>query len=235
MRFRSRQIPKTRGLASLLGAGLIMLSAAVTLAQDKQEPAPAAAAKAEAKPEVKPEATPEPNTQTGGLTSKDLNILSWRAVGPWTFSGRITNFAVPPGQSLTYYVLTATGGLWKTVIGLGAADFFALYSSRRVRRAGRHSGTRPKPVSRARRGLPVGLLYTAPTTPPRLEPKSHQQVTWNSPITGPLARFHWAMASGVGASETSTCLAARKSAASLDSLTMPFCPVPTIRRSAPFS
>ncbi|RPJ52818.1 MAG: hypothetical protein EHM24_33770, partial [Acidobacteria bacterium] len=49
-----------------------------------------------------------------GPTSDDFNQFSWRYVGPQTFSGRITAFAVPRGQSTTYYVLTASGGLWKT-------------------------------------------------------------------------------------------------------------------------
>ena len=31
-----------------------------------------------------------------------------------TFSGRITGFAVPRGQSTKYYVLTASSGVWKT-------------------------------------------------------------------------------------------------------------------------
>jgi len=51
------------------------------------------------------------------VTQKDLELFAWRHIGPWPFSGRITNFAVPPGQSQTYYVLTASGGLWKTVDG----------------------------------------------------------------------------------------------------------------------
>jgi len=51
------------------------------------------------------------------VTTKDLNIFSWRHIGPWTFSGRITDFAVPIGQSQTYYVATASGGLWKTEDG----------------------------------------------------------------------------------------------------------------------
>ncbi|MDD8030543.1 MAG: hypothetical protein PHQ25_00910 [Acidobacteriota bacterium] len=51
------------------------------------------------------------------ITAKDLELFTWRHIGPWPFSGRITNFAVPPGQSQTYYVLTASGGLWKTVDG----------------------------------------------------------------------------------------------------------------------
>lgn len=51
------------------------------------------------------------------VTTKDLNIFSWRHIGPWTFSGRITDFAVPKGQSQTYYVATASGGVWKTEDG----------------------------------------------------------------------------------------------------------------------
>ncbi|MGB4704468.1 MAG: hypothetical protein WBI18_05270 [Candidatus Saccharicenans sp.] len=51
------------------------------------------------------------------LTAKDLELFTWRHIGPWSFSGRITNIAVPPGQSQTYYVLTASGGVWKTVDG----------------------------------------------------------------------------------------------------------------------
>jgi photosystem II stability/assembly factor-like uncharacterized protein len=34
-----------------------------------------------------------------------------------TFSGRITGFAVPRGQTQTYYVLTASAGVWKTTDG----------------------------------------------------------------------------------------------------------------------
>ncbi len=51
------------------------------------------------------------------LTTGDLESFAWRNVGPWNFSGRITEFAVPGGQSQAYYVLTASGGLWKTVDG----------------------------------------------------------------------------------------------------------------------
>jgi photosystem II stability/assembly factor-like uncharacterized protein len=48
------------------------------------------------------------------ITADDLNQFTWRWIGPVDFSGRITEFAVPHGQVLTYYVLTASGGLWKT-------------------------------------------------------------------------------------------------------------------------
>ncbi|HSA95285.1 MAG TPA: hypothetical protein VLJ16_04490, partial [Acidobacteriota bacterium] len=48
------------------------------------------------------------------VTAEDLNQLTWRWVGPVNFSGRISEFAVPPGQTTTYYVLAASGGVWKT-------------------------------------------------------------------------------------------------------------------------
>jgi photosystem II stability/assembly factor-like uncharacterized protein len=48
------------------------------------------------------------------LTADDFNQFAWRWIGPLTFSGRITEFAVPRGQTITYYVLAASGGLWKT-------------------------------------------------------------------------------------------------------------------------
>jgi len=51
------------------------------------------------------------------IETRDLDQFSWRHIGPWSFSGRITNVAVPRGQTLIYYVLTASGGLWKTVDG----------------------------------------------------------------------------------------------------------------------
>jgi len=48
------------------------------------------------------------------LSAKDLEVFSWRHIGPWNFSGRITDVAVPKGQNKVYYVATASGGLWKT-------------------------------------------------------------------------------------------------------------------------
>jgi len=52
-----------------------------------------------------------------GLTAEQLDVFKWRNIGPFTFSGRITDFAVPKGQSQIYYVATATGGIWKTEDG----------------------------------------------------------------------------------------------------------------------
>jgi photosystem II stability/assembly factor-like uncharacterized protein len=55
------------------------------------------------------------NTQSPNVD--DFNQFTWRWVGPTTFSGRIAAVSVPRGQSLTYYALVASGGLWKTIDG----------------------------------------------------------------------------------------------------------------------
>jgi photosystem II stability/assembly factor-like uncharacterized protein len=51
------------------------------------------------------------------ISTKDLDHFRWHHIGPFSFSGRITSFAVPSGQSQTYYVATASGGIWKTEDG----------------------------------------------------------------------------------------------------------------------
>ncbi|MCJ7587221.1 MAG: hypothetical protein MUQ00_04880 [Candidatus Aminicenantes bacterium] len=115
MRFLPLRHLKNNSALIVLCAGLILSALSWgSFAQEKQEPVKTPPAQPQ-EPKVEPK--PEPNTQTGALTSKDFDQFSWRHIGPWPFSGRITNFAVPPGQSQTYYVLTATGGLWKTVDG----------------------------------------------------------------------------------------------------------------------
>ena len=39
------------------------------------------------------------NPPQSPLTADDFNQFTWRWIGPMTFSGRITGFAVPRGQS----------------------------------------------------------------------------------------------------------------------------------------
>jgi photosystem II stability/assembly factor-like uncharacterized protein len=51
------------------------------------------------------------------LTADDLNQFSWRWVGPMAFAGRVSGYATPRGQSQIYYVLMASGGVWKTIDG----------------------------------------------------------------------------------------------------------------------
>jgi photosystem II stability/assembly factor-like uncharacterized protein len=66
----------------------------------------------------------------GPLTASDFSQFTWRHLGPTTFSGRITAFTVPRGQSTTYYVLTASGGLWKTMdAGIHFESIFDKYGT----------------------------------------------------------------------------------------------------------
>jgi len=94
------------GHSRILRASAIFLAALLTLSVLLTAQTPAK------KPEEKPASTQAPAAVP--ITADDLNQLSWRWIGPVDFSGRITEFAVPRGQVLTYYVLTASGGLWKT-------------------------------------------------------------------------------------------------------------------------
>jgi photosystem II stability/assembly factor-like uncharacterized protein len=53
-----------------------------------------------------------------GLSPAALTDLTWRTIGPAVTSGRIVDIAVPDGPSnlnaSTFYVASASGGLWKT-------------------------------------------------------------------------------------------------------------------------
>lgn len=44
----------------------------------------------------------------------DTKDLKWRHIGPLHMSGRITDIAKPLDQPFTFYVATASGGLWRT-------------------------------------------------------------------------------------------------------------------------
>lgn len=47
-------------------------------------------------------------------TESPYDSLTFRAIGPAFFSGRISDFAVLPGSDHAYYAATASGGLWLT-------------------------------------------------------------------------------------------------------------------------
>lgn len=46
--------------------------------------------------------------------ASEFKELKWRFIGPELMSGRVTDVAVPNGQPFTFYVATASGGVWKT-------------------------------------------------------------------------------------------------------------------------
>ena len=50
----------------------------------------------------------------GGQTDPDLTGLQFRNIGPATMSGRIVDLAVVEKNPYTFYVASATGGVWKT-------------------------------------------------------------------------------------------------------------------------
>ncbi|MEL7047009.1 MAG: glycosyl hydrolase, partial [Pseudomonadota bacterium] len=55
--------------------------------------------------------------QENPLSEAELPGLALRPVGPALTSGRIADLAVDPTDHATYYVATASGGVWKTVNG----------------------------------------------------------------------------------------------------------------------
>ncbi|MDO8835604.1 MAG: hypothetical protein Q7V01_08405, partial [Vicinamibacterales bacterium] len=86
----------------------VCLLGAVSSAQNPAQTAPKTPAAAVAPGPAQAPAAPP------AITADDFNQFSWRWIGPMTFSGRMTAFAVPRGQSQAYYVLTASSGVWKT-------------------------------------------------------------------------------------------------------------------------
>jgi photosystem II stability/assembly factor-like uncharacterized protein len=59
-------------------------------------------------------AAPAPVAQTPALTADAVAGLRFRTIGPAAMSGRIVDIDVVESNTYTYYVASATGGLWKT-------------------------------------------------------------------------------------------------------------------------
>jgi photosystem II stability/assembly factor-like uncharacterized protein len=53
-------------------------------------------------------------TQPAPLAASTFDGLRFRTIGPATMSGRVVDIAVVESNTYTYYVASATGGLWKT-------------------------------------------------------------------------------------------------------------------------
>ncbi len=63
---------------------------------------------------AKADSTEPSNSPTRQLTEADLKRLPWRSVGPAIMGGRISDMAFAPGDTKTFYLAYATGGVWKT-------------------------------------------------------------------------------------------------------------------------
>src|SRR5579862_9953767 len=50
----------------------------------------------------------------GALSSKALQGLEFRSIGPTLSTGRVADITVDPNRPDVYYVATAVGGLWKS-------------------------------------------------------------------------------------------------------------------------
>ena len=66
------------------------------------------------KGEAKTKPAPPPAVAADRMTSATFNGLQLRPIGPAVTSGRVVDFAVQPGNRSTYYVASASGGVWKT-------------------------------------------------------------------------------------------------------------------------
>src|SRR5437879_749555 len=56
-----------------------------------------------------------PRAQPSALNASTLAALKFRTIGPAAMSGRIVDIAVVESNTSTYYVASATGGVWKTM------------------------------------------------------------------------------------------------------------------------
>ncbi|HEV7837620.1 MAG TPA: hypothetical protein VGO75_06070, partial [Gemmatimonadaceae bacterium] len=67
---------------------------------------------------------------TTPLDSNTLAGFRWRAIGPANMGGRVTDVEGVPGNTKVFYVVTATGGIWKTINA--GTMFFPVFDKERV-------------------------------------------------------------------------------------------------------
>jgi photosystem II stability/assembly factor-like uncharacterized protein len=79
-----------------------------------------------------------------GIFSEDLlKVFEYRALGPARQGARILDVVVPESQPYTFYVSTASGGLWKTI----------------------NNGTTFEPIFKSPGKMPIGDTAVAPSDP----------------------------------------------------------------------
>ena len=88
------------------------------------------------------------------------------------FAGRVSGYAVPRGQSQTYYVLMATGGIWKTVDG--GTHFEPIFEQYGTQAWAGWPSPRPTP----------NILYLGTGEPMHARASSHGNGMWKSTDAG---------------------------------------------------
>ncbi len=82
--------------------------------------------------------------QSGELFNEELlKAFEYRELGPAVQGGRILRIVVPPGEPYTFYVVTASGGLWKTI----------------------NNGTTFTPIFDRQNTIAIGDMAVAPSNP----------------------------------------------------------------------
>ena len=97
--------------AGLIAAGLCAFGVRGMYAQGFQPPPPAA----------------PPVHQTDDPILKNF---TWRSIGPAVMAGRITDIEGDPRNPKTFYVVAATGGIWKTINA--GTTFFPIFDHESV-------------------------------------------------------------------------------------------------------
>src|SRR6476620_5037678 len=64
------------------------------------------------------------------LDSTTLAAFRWRSIGPAVMAGRITDIEADPRNPKTFYVVAATGGIWKTINA--GTTFFPIFDHESV-------------------------------------------------------------------------------------------------------
>jgi photosystem II stability/assembly factor-like uncharacterized protein len=96
---------------------LVSLLVVCPVSVTAQQPSPSPSPSASVAPSPSPSATPTPDaspTPRDPMSTPTFNGLRLRSIGPAFTSGRISGFAIDPGNPTRYYVAVASGGVWKT-------------------------------------------------------------------------------------------------------------------------
>ena len=102
---------------------------------------------------------------TSGELSTAKQVLKWREIGPTIMSGRISDIAVVESDPSTFYVGTATGGIWKT----------------------ENAGTTFEPLFQGEKTSSIGDVTVSPSNPNVIwtgtgEPQNRQSSPWGNGV-----------------------------------------------------